>query len=74
MYGAMPTRSRYFIAMASASSRLRFKTDTWPVMQLLSAVMLLNRLKLWNHADLGSVLRKIYVVSGDILAVIQDLA
>ena len=48
MYGAMPTRSRYFIAMASASSRLRFKTDTWPVMQLLSAVMLLNRLKLWN--------------------------
>ena len=48
MYGAMPTRSRYFIAMVSASSRLRFKTDTWPVMQLLSAVMLLNRLKLWN--------------------------
>ena len=48
IYGAMPTFVRYSMAVSSASLRLRLSAETCPAMQLLSADMLLNRLKFWN--------------------------
>ena len=48
MYGAMPTRSRYFMALASASSLERLSTFICPTTQFFSTLMLSKRLKLWN--------------------------
>ena len=48
MYGAMPTCSRYFMALARASSLLFLSTLTWPIMQFSRTLMFAKRLKLWN--------------------------
>ena len=47
-YGFMPTRVRYSIATCLASTLLRCMTRTCPIMQFLSADMLLKRLNCWN--------------------------